>query len=415
MKAPRLLLVCLLLLLPAAALAQSPFSGTFLGEGNERLVLKQQGAQVSGQVLVGGMQGQLSGKVDGQQLRGKVVLPWGDSAPFTATLKGGDLHFQLEGDPTIGVYRRQGGAAPAPASAPTVRTGAATPSAAPAPAPSAGSGPALSAKGPKAGGQAYRHEYQGWGLKLPPGWNGKEQDGMLVLGHASEAGMIVVQATEERDPEALRQGLASDLLEVGLRGEVPAFQTGKLPAGRSLVVELPVVSNDGANLKVRAAGVSGPRGTVAIIGTTSPEHFASLRKRVDAMARSVTFFQPKVAPGARILAGEWYSFTSVGAFTGGGGGTEASLALCPDGTFADSSQSSYWGGGSVGGDFSVVGAPQSSRARWRSEGGAAAGKIFVTYPNGNTRVIPYQAKAGSDGYYFDGRLYGKTGGGKVCR
>jgi hypothetical protein len=395
---------------PALAARAQSFSGTFVGEGSEKVVLRQRGSEVRGEVVVAGMKGKLSGKASGHRLAGRITLPWGDAAGFSATLAGDTLKLRLEGDPTVGVYRRQGRApaaalpAPGAGTAPAGRN-AAAPSPAPAPAGSGGAS-ALSARGAKARGRVYRSEYQGWSIRLAPGWDGREKDGVLFLGHRREAGLIVVEATSERDPEALRAGLAQDLMESGLMGQVPALSRSRMPAGTGVAASFPVRSRDGKALMVRAAGVIGPRGAVAVLGTTTREHFETLASRVDAMARSVRFFRPKVAPGRRVVLGEWYAYSGVGSFTGGGGGTESRMAFCPDGTFRDTSESSYYGSGSVGGTWGVAGSPQSSAGRWRVEGGTQSGRIIITYPGDRESVITYQAR-GSD-MTFDGKLYAHT-------
>jgi hypothetical protein len=236
---------------------------------------------------------------------------------------------------------------------------------------------------------------------------------MLVLGSRTEAGLLLVQATGQRDPEGLRAGLGEDLAEVGLAGPVPALQPARLPGGRGLQAEFPVTARDGAALRLRAVAVVGERGTVAILGATTAEKMGLLRQRVDEMARSIRFFAPEVTPGQQFVAGEWWSFTSAGA--GATGGTEAALAFCPDGRFFDSSESSYGGGAGTAGAWGVASQRGGGGgARWTAAGTPEAGRVTVTRADGSTAEMAWKARP-DGGVYFDGRLYARTGERKYCR
>ena len=195
--------LCAVLLVSAEARAQS-FAGTFAGEGNEKIVLTQKGTRVSGQVVVAGMKGKLSGKASGSHLTGRITLPWGDAAGFSATLSGSILKLTLQGDPTVGVYRRVGAAPARPAggrskpspttggrAAPTARAdrsriaeryGASDTAVAERRAPpevNANGGGDRPARGATAKGRAYRSQYQGRAFPLATGWAGQGGDGGL--------------------------------------------------------------------------------------------------------------------------------------------------------------------------------------------------------------------------------------------
>ena len=77
------------------------------------------------------------------------------------------------------------------------------------------------------------------------------------------------------------------------------------------------------------------------------------------------------------------------------GSTETKLMLCANGSFFDSSESSYSGRGSdqLGNQTMAWGAAgqNSSRGRWSVQGGAQQGTIQLVYQSGKTASVPFRA------------------------
>jgi len=86
------------------------------------------------------------------------------------------------------------------------------------------------------------------------------------------------------------------------------------------------------------------------------------------------------------LAGSYWSYE---------GSTETKLMLCPNGSFFDSSESSYSGRSSdqLGNQTMAWGtASQSgSRGKWSVQGGPRQGSIQLVYQNGKTANVPFRA------------------------
>ena len=264
---------------------------------------------------------------------------------------------------------------------------------------------------------------------LPRGWVvvQRGEDSSLALGGKTEAGLIVILAVPMRDPLALRRGLHEQLMTMGVFSPPRQLSRAKMEAGEAVYTELRGTAPDGTAAWVRAAGVIGPEGTVVIVGLTTaePAKVDCLRGRVDQLARSVHFFAPEVAGGEELIRGEWWSFTS-GSTSTTHGGTEASLAFCGDGRFF----SSYEFGASVtldptgtytgtpgidgGHGYGSVVSNRQAAGRWRARGNNRRGTVVVSYPDGQVVEIHYEAQQDSDGVYFDGRLYGKTGNNNYC-
>jgi len=388
------------LVIPVKTAAAGGFSGTFVNAEGEKVVLKQSGSRVTGTIYTGGLSAGVSGRVQGGVFHGQTVLPGGEAFQFAARVSGGGLVVEVEGETEF--YRRVGGA-------PAADPGAGEKAAPKAP---AGSGkvPAFSKKGAVSAGQTYKSPYQGWGFRVPRKWKHTEREGTVMLGSDSEAGLILVQAEAVTDTGKLHQGLVEILAKTGSFSEPPPFKTGRVKAGRAVYTEAGGTAADGTRMRVRAVGVIGQKGTVAILGLTTPgKKFDNIRRRVDSIARSVHFFKPKTSPGRRFVMGEWFGYSG-----GSGGGTSRWMAFCPDGRFFFERESSYSGGAGTDGAWGAVGKGKD-HGSWKAVGNNVRGTVFVTNPDGSEVEIRYQAKRGSDGVYFDGNLYGRTGKTNYCK
>ncbi len=112
------------------------------------------------------------------------------------------------------------------------------------------------------------------------------------------------------------------------------------------------------------------------------------------------------------FAGYYWGFSAVGAGSTGGGGTERKKNFCADGRFYDMSESSYYGRehnqyGDETMNWSATGS-NSSVAQWTISGTLQQGTITITYPNGNTSQIQYQAGNDPRDYTFDNYKVSKT-------
>ncbi len=92
------------------------------------------------------------------------------------------------------------------------------------------------------------------------------------------------------------------------------------------------------------------------------------------------------------IAGTWWGYS---------GSTETKIALCPDGTFRDYSESSYsgkfdhdtgaWGAASQGG----------GSGNWTIQGDGQTGTITLQYSGGNTQAVTYKQTGESGCLYFN--------------
>lgn len=395
-----LAVIAAILVFEGGVAAAGGFSGTFVSAEGEKVVLKQSGNRVTGTLYTGGLSAGVSGQVRGGVFHGRTTMPGVGALQFSARVTAAGLTVEVEGETEL--YRRVGGA-PAEDPGGGQKTGAKGPA-------GAGKVPVLSKKGAVSAGRAYKSPYQGWGFRVPRKWKHAEREGAVMLGSDSEAGLILVQAEAVTDTEKLHQGLLEILAKTGSFAEPPPFKTARVKAGRAVYTEAEGTAADGAAMRVRAVGVIGKLGTVAVLGLTTPgKKFENIRRRVDSIARSVHFFKPQTSPGLRFVMGEWFGYSG-----GSGGGTSRWLAFCPDGRFFFERESSYSGGAGTDGAWGAVG-KGGDHGRWKAVGDNSRGTVFVTNPDGSEVEIRYQSKRGSDGVYFDGNLYGRTGKTNYCK
>lgn len=155
-----------------------------------------------------------------------------------------------------------------------------------------------------------KSDSEGWSVKVPAAWKHGETAGRYVLGSDTEAGLIVAWFAQGVTWEQMKQSASDGINEQGLvmspMGEAVA---SKVKAGRTLSVTLSGMGSDGVEIRGYAIGILAPNGSLGLLGLTTPDKFANLKKRVDAMAESVDFFKPKVGAGVAMLQGPICSYS----------------------------------------------------------------------------------------------------------
>ena len=107
---------------------------------------------------------------------------------------------------------------------------------------------------------------------------------------------------------------------------------------------------------------------------------------------------------AQAIAGEYYSYA---------GSTEKKIMFCPEGTFFDSSESSYSGTGadSLGNQTMAWGNASQNQGsgQWAIQGNAQSGTITLVYKSGKRVEVKYQAGPEKGCYSFDGTTFCYSG------
>lgn len=273
---------------------------------------------------------------------------------------------------------------------------------APPPAPMTNTAPAPP---PAPGATAGQWSHPTWGLDfaLPAGWKAGERDGLVLLGSDTEAGLILVRFLPKTDRQMLAAGYREGLQESG----VSLMPTRAIEdfAGRGLAGELGGMGQDGSRLTARVIGIPTPFGDAAVfLGVTTAEKYATLKTRVEALAASASFTQPKIPPANVAIAARYmYIYVST---SGGSYSREDKLSLCANGTF--------FRGGEMAGS-GAAGSAVTSRQNggtWSADGDGQNGTVYLRYGNGSVEQLRYQ-KSGLD-IVLNGKKYGRWGDGS-CR
>lgn len=152
-------------------------------------------------------------------------------------------------------------------------------------------------------GALYKSDAEGWQVQPPKVWKYALQGGKLMIGSDTEAGLMLAWfqpgVTYEQAVEYAKQPYEEQGL-VLTPGPAAPFAT---KAGRALVVEYTGQAMDGSTIKSRAVAIVGAKGVVYAVGVTTQPQFAALSKRVDELAKGVSFFTPKVGAGVALING----------------------------------------------------------------------------------------------------------------
>ena len=432
------------IVLAAAAFGQN-FKGTYTmtsGSTKLTLVLNQDaGGQITGTLSSStGATFQLSGKIEEDIAMGTCQGQAGTSQ-FEASFEGSLLIFTLmETGPNGEVNSRSleftragggGGTSDALGLPPAAAGGAAAKpgsrSQAPAtPRPSDPTPAPAAPAQPSGGGNAINVPELGCSFAIPAGWNGQKQGEAVYLTSTSHKGFIVIQRHNYNSLQQMASEAGQGIVDPSTNTKlmpVSQFQ----PFGKTGMVAEFAGTAQGQKARTFAVGLLSPQGGgVTIMAATEEASYSSdYSDAVLAIAGSLSFTAGGASGGLAAagpqgggagdsdlmsyFTGEYYYYSS-GSTISGGAGTERTMTLCPDGNFRDSSEFSASGTGQWGGVSA-----QTGWGRWTIQGDKNQGVIFVTYPNGQSRRIPYRVVSKQEQTIsFDGVTYAFAGAAK-CR
>lgn len=158
-------------------------------------------------------------------------------------------------------------------------------------------------------GAAYKSDAEGWQLTAPKAWKHGLKDGKLLIASDTEAGLMVAWFQAGATYEQVQQLATQPYQEPGLYLEPSGSKPFATKAGKAISVDYAGQGGDGTPLRSRAIAIVGAKGTVYVAGFTTEPQFAGLAKRVEELARSVSFFAPKVAAGVGLLQGSMCAYS----------------------------------------------------------------------------------------------------------
>jgi hypothetical protein len=361
------------------AQAASPLSGTFANKGGS-LTLQESYGQVRGTLVGGGLTGNVQGTVANGLLTGTIAMSDRTSGAFSATVRGNELALTMQGRQTLRFTRTS----PPPGVAqgkqpPPTGIGAGVGSTVKTVVPSATA----------AAGDEYRDDVDGWSVRTPEAWKFTAKGMTLTFASNSEAGTIFVKYSRGWSLAQMEQGATKYMQQLGAKqlGQTSSF---KAKAGKAIVLELAGSTAQGA-LHGRAIGIVGTRGALTIVGLTTPERIETLRQRVDQIALSAKFPEPKPPP--EFLVGPWWRYAK---------GSERTLELCADGSFLDNTATEA--NAATGAQFGQG----SGAGRWTAQGDNLQGRLRLVFNSGTVEEHDYKFKTAGGDIKFDGKVYGRN-------
>ena len=243
-------------------------------------------------------------------------------------------------------------------------------------------------------------------LDTPENWKYQDNGGVILLGHDTIAGLIIVYphtfSTKHELKNVMQQGLNEEGGYLQIQGVLDNFDKDGYQGNYVGIYQMQTV-------KAKAYGrVVAQNGGATIIVMTTPESFSKeLDKAGKFIANSLKKKKQNSTQGhidiTQRFIGKWSYYSKY---------SESHVYLYPDGTYSDNSTSGYGNSNaSVGATWGVANDTQN-RGRWQARGNANNGQIIFTQPNGEKSAYPYQVhiKNGHtywSEYYFGNKLYSR--------
>lgn len=280
----------------------------------------------------------------------------------------------------------------------------------------AGGGQGMGAP-PQTTGPEISQPQWGFAFRAPAGWKHQFTEGGVILGHDSIPGLIIVS------PHALSdaQALAGDIQQGLVQGNIQLQPAGQIrQSGQNMLAAEYQGVWEGSQARGICLGTLSPFGGGAyVLAVTTPQMYGQNQvQAAQAIAAAMRYFQPAQSPagspgggqagygaygqgqGANALVQQMS-----GRYWGYSGSTETKAALCPDGVYYDSTESSYSGQGynSLGDQTMAWGTASQNRGqgRWTAEGTVQQGTITITYHSGDVSRVQYRAIDNAGCYKFN--------------
>jgi hypothetical protein len=352
------------------------FAGTYANKDGS-LTLHDSYGQVRGQLIAGRLTGNVQGSVSNGQLTGSIAMSDRSSGMFTALLKGDELSLTMQGRQTVTFTRKP--TAQSQGTKPATGVGMGVGSTVKTVVPSATA----------ATGDEYRDDVDGWSVRTPEAWKFTAKGMTLTFASTTEPGTIFVKYSRGWSLQQMEQGASKYIQQLGAK-QLGQTTTFKSKAGKAIVLELAGSTAQGA-LHGRAIGIVGTRGALTIVGLTTPERIETLRQRVDQIALSAKFPEPKPPP--EFLVGPWWRYVK---------GSERTLELCADGSFLDNTATEA--NTTTGTQFGQG----SGAGRWTAQGDKLEGRLRLVFNSGTVEEHDYKFKTVGGDIKFDGKVYGRN-------
>jgi hypothetical protein len=246
-----------------------------------------------------------------------------------------------------------------------------------------------------------KEEMWGFSFNNPQGWKYQKNMDGAILGHDTVPGLILVFPHQLKAMAALKaemqQGISDDGGYLRLSGTLNQTKYGYTGSYSGMY--------DAQQVKAESYGTLSPHGggAIIIVMSTSEAFSNELSGAGKSIVSSLKYMKQTTSDLAKHFVGIWSSYSQY---------SETHVTLYPDGTYSDSTTSSYGNSDpSMGAQWGMA-SDTHGRGRWQVRGNRQRGQLIMTSPSGDTVTYNYQVhtKNGQtywSEYYFGNSLYGK--------
>ena len=244
----------------------------------------------------------------------------------------------------------------------------------------------------------------GYSFKNPSGWKYQKNSEVALLGHNTVVGMIFVYPHTFKSMQALksemRKGLDDEDVYLRLQGKLKKY-------GKHGYVGTYSGQYQGQKVTAKGYGTLSPyRGGAIVIAMSTPAGFS---KALHSAAKKIvaSLHYVKEQPNANLkqrFIGQWKSWSKY---------SESTVYLYPNGTYTDSSSSSYGNADASAGAVWGAASDSGGSGRWSVRGNARHGTLTFHNTDGSSGSYEYNVHVEKgqtywNEYYFDNTLYQRS-------
>jgi len=228
----------------------------------------------------------------------------------------------------------------------------------------------------------------------PKGWKYQKDMNGVMLGHDTVPGLILLFPHELKTMQALsvemRKGLSEDEGYLQLKGKLHKIGKNGFVGDYTGIYQMQEVKAKGYGT------LSAHGGGVIVIGMSTPQAYSKqLVAAGNAIIKSVRYKKINKSNMTQYFVGKWSTYTKY---------SETHIYFYSNGTYKNSSSSSYGNSDSSMGVTWGTAGNNNNRGRWQVEGNMKGGQITLIGNNGTSSYIDYKIQGPK--MYFNGTLYG---------
>lgn len=246
--------------------------------------------------------------------------------------------------------------------------------------------------------ETLKHMMWGYSFKTPAHWQYRSDSNGALLGHNTIPGFVLVYPHPFKNMQRLRQEMLK-----GLQDEEGYLKLdGTLQkAGKNGYKGHYVGQYGGEKVKALGYGTLSPYGGGAIIiAMSTPQAYSQrLEKAAREVVKTLRYQKQQTAGLTQRFVGKWQTWSKY---------SESTVYLYPDGTYEESSSSSYGNADSSAGAVWGAASDSGGRGHWQVKGNAVEGQLIFTDSSGERGSYPYHVHDLNGERYWNEYYFGET-------